>query len=182
MSPKNSLLRHPNHPACLSGASLVRCQQAEELPLPPEPHPLPVLAAAIPVRSKPSAYPEPFASPMAGRAKRQSGEQFGLSNFGVNLTHLAPGAVPSLRHAHTKQNEFISILKGHPTLHSDQGKTKLSPGMCAGFKAGSGNAHRLIYGTDAETVYLEVGDRRVFDSAAYPDDDLKRRPSQGPAD
>jgi uncharacterized cupin superfamily protein len=132
-----------------------------------------VTAAEVPPRTAPSVYPEPFASRMSGREKRVLGDLFGLKNFGVNLTRLAPGAVSSLRHAHTKQDELIYILQGHPTLHTDEGKTRLSPGMCAGFKAGTGNGHRLINETEEEVVYLEVGDRTPGDEGSYPDDDLK---------
>lgn len=96
-----------------------------------------------------------------GREKHPLGDLFGLTNFGVNLTRLAPGALSTLRHAHTKQDEFVYILKGHPTLHTDEGRTQLSPGMCAGFKAGTGNGHHLINETSEEVVYLEVGDRNA---------------------
>ena len=136
-------------------------------------NPVAVTAVDVPARSKPSVYPEPFASRMAGRAKRQLGDLFGLTNFGVNLTRLAPNAVSALRHAHTKQDEFVYILQGRPTLHTDEGRTQLSPGMCAGFKAGTGNGHRLINETTEEVVYLEVGDRTPGDEGSYPDDDLK---------
>jgi uncharacterized cupin superfamily protein len=64
-------------------------------------------------------------------------------------------------------------LEGHPVLVTDAGKTELSPGMCAGFKAGTGNAHQLVNRTSEEVYYLEVGDRSAGDSAAYPDDDLQ---------
>jgi uncharacterized cupin superfamily protein len=138
-----------------------------------KPNPIAVTAADVPARSKPSVYPEPFASRMAGREKRQLGDLFGLTNFGVNLTRLAPNAVSALRHAHTKQDEFIYVLQGQPTLHTDEGRTRLSPGMCAGFKAGTGNGHRLINETTKEVVYLEVGDRTPGDEGSYPDDDLK---------
>ena len=138
-----------------------------------KPTPIAITATEVPVRSKPSVYPEPFASRMAGREKRQLGDLFGLTNFGVNLTRLAPSAVSALRHAHTRQDEFIYILKGHPTLHTDEGRTQLCPGMCAGFKAGTGNGHRLVNETAEEVVYLEVGDRTPGDEGSYPDDDLK---------
>ena len=141
--------------------------------MPNKPIPVAVIAAEVPERSKPSVYPEPFAARMAGREKRQLGEQFGLTNFGVNLTRLAPNAVSALRHTHTKQDEFIYILQGRPTLHTDEGRTQLSPGMCAGFKAGTGNGHRLINETAEEVVYIEVGDRTSGDEGSYPDDDLK---------
>jgi uncharacterized cupin superfamily protein len=135
--------------------------------------PVAVAAIDVPVRAKPSVYPEPFASRMAGRSKRQLGEVFGLSNFGVNLTTLAPGGSSALRHAHTKQDEFVFILSGTPTLHTNEGRTILSPGTCAGFKAGSGDAHRLINESREDVQYLEVGDRTAGDEASYPDDDIQ---------
>lgn len=136
-------------------------------------NPIAIAALDVPKRTKPSLYPEPFASRMAGREKRQLGDVFGLSNFGVNITRLMPNGVSALRHAHSKQDEFVYILQGHPTLLTDEGKTQLSPGMCAGFKAGTGNAHCLINETVEEVLYLEVGDRTPGDDASYPDEDLK---------
>jgi uncharacterized cupin superfamily protein len=130
-------------------------------------------ASDAPARTKPSNYPEPFASRIVGREKRPLGDLFDLTNFGVNLTRLAPQAISALRHAHTKQDEFIYILQGHPTLHTDEGRTQLSPGMCAGFKAGTGNAHHLINETSEDVLYLEIGDRTPGDEGSYPDDDLK---------
>jgi uncharacterized cupin superfamily protein len=135
-------------------------------------YPVALVADEVPPRVKASNYPEPFASRMAGRTKQPLGDLFGLSNFGVNLTRLAPGAVSALRHAHTRQDEFVYILQGHPTLHTDEGRTRLSPGMCAGFKAGTGNGHQLINESGEEVVYLEVGDRTPGDEGIYPDDDL----------
>jgi uncharacterized cupin superfamily protein len=110
---------------------------------------------------------------MGGREKRALGDAFGLSNFGVNLTRLAPKAQSALRHAHSKQDEFVYILQGHPTLMTDAGATSLAPGMCAGFKAGSGNGHQMVNETAEDVVYLEVGDRTPGDEGFYPDDDLK---------
>jgi uncharacterized cupin superfamily protein len=131
-----------------------------------------IVAADAPARSKPSNYPEPFASRMAGRLKRPLGEVFGLTNFGVNLTRLAPGAVSALRHAHSKQDEFVYVLQGHPVLVTDGGETALEPGMCAGFKAADGNAHHLVNRSERDVVYLEIGDRTPGDAVSYPDDDI----------
>jgi uncharacterized cupin superfamily protein len=110
---------------------------------------------------------------MNGRRKRQLGEVFGLSNFGVNLTTLSPGGSSALRHAHPKQDEFVYIVSGNPTLHTDSGRVSLSPGMCAGFKAGTGVGHCLVNETKEDVVFLEVGDRTSGDEASYPDDDIK---------
>jgi len=136
-------------------------------------YPIALAADKAPSRTKPSAYPEPFASKMAGRTKRPLGDAFGLTNFGVNLTTLAPGAVSSLRHAHSKQDELVYILRGLPTLHTNEGHRVLAPGMCAGFKAGTLNGHRLVNDTDEDVVYLEIGDRTEGDEGTYPDDDLR---------
>jgi uncharacterized cupin superfamily protein len=132
-----------------------------------------VVAAEAAVRDRASNYPEPFASRMAGRIKRPLGDLFGLTNFGVNLTTLRPGAVSSLRHAHSRQDELVYILEGEPTLVTDDGETVLRPGMAAGFKAGSGNAHHLVNRTDHDVVYVEVGDRAERDTVSYPDDDIR---------
>ena len=135
--------------------------------------PVALIASEAPARTKPSNYPEPFASRMAGRVKQPLGDLFGLTNFGVNLTRLKPGAISALRHAHTRQDEFIYILQGHPTLITDEGRTALEPGMCAGFKAGTGNGHHLVNETAEYVVYLEGSDRLAGDEGSYPDDDLK---------
>jgi uncharacterized cupin superfamily protein len=144
-----------------------------EQTVPPPPFPVAIVAADAPLRSKPSNYPEPFASRMRGRDKHPLGDLFGLQNFGVNLTRLAPGAVSALRHAHARQDEFVYIVQGRPTLRTDAGNTALAPGMCAGFRAGSGDGHQLVNETPDDVFYLEVGDRTPGDEASYPDDDLQ---------
>ena len=131
-----------------------------------------IVARDIAPRTRKSNYPAPYASRMEGRDKRVLGDVFGLTNFGVNLTRLAPGGSSALRHTHTKQDEFVYIVEGTPVLVTDEGETRLEPGMCAGFKAG-GSAHHLVNRTDADVVFLEVGDRTPGDAVTYPDDDLK---------
>jgi uncharacterized cupin superfamily protein len=138
-----------------------------------------IRAADAPPKKKQTNYPEPYASRVAGREKRPLGDLFGLSNFGVNLTRLRPGSVSSVRHAHTRQDEFVYILEGHPTLITDAGETRLAPGMCAGFKAGTGNAHHLANRSGSDVLYLEVGDRTPGDAATYPDDDLQASQAPG---
>ena len=132
-----------------------------------------IRALDAPLRAKASGYPEKFLARVAGREKRPLGDLFGLTNFGVNLTRLPPGSMSALRHAHTRQDEFVYILEGRPTLVTDAGETELSPGDCAGFKAGTGDGHHLVNRTKENVLYLEVGDRTAGDSASYPDDDLQ---------
>jgi uncharacterized cupin superfamily protein len=141
------------------------------------PNAIAVEAHSVPPRTKPSSYPEPFFSRMAKREKRALGDVFGLKNFGVNLTRLAPGGESSLLHRHSKQDEFVYILEGEPTLVTDREEIALRPGMCAGFPA-QGAAHQLVNRTDKPVVYLEIGDRTPGDEGSYPADDL--RAAQGP--
>jgi uncharacterized cupin superfamily protein len=134
--------------------------------------PIALVAADMePVRRR-TSYPEPFAARMQLQLKRRLGNAFGLRNFGVNLTRLAPGGISALKHAHSHQDEFVYVLEGTPTLVTDAGETVLAPGWCAGFPGG-GAAHQLANRSGSDVAYLEVGDRTPGDTVSYPDDDLK---------
>lgn len=125
--------------------------------------PVAVRADQAPPRTKPSNYPEPFASMMAGRIKRPLGDLFGLQSFGVNHVTLPPGAASALHHGHSVQDEFVLVLSGAITLVHDAGETLLAPGMCAGFPRG-GTAHHLVNHSGGDATYLEVGDRQARDA------------------
>ncbi len=131
-----------------------------------------ICAEKAPPLTKTSNYPEPYFSRMAKRQKRPLGDPFGLKNFGVNLTILAPGGESALMHSHSRQDEMIYILQGHPTLVTESGDTGLEPGMCAGFPA-QGEAHQVVNRTGQNVVMLEIGDRSAGDEVRYPADDLK---------
>jgi uncharacterized cupin superfamily protein len=138
----------------------------------PHKGPIAIKADEAPPRAKPSNYPEPFFSRMLKREKRPLGDIFGLKNFGVNLTRLAPGGESALLHRHSRQDEFVYILEGEPTLVIETEEIRLAPGMCAGFPA-QGLAHQLVNRTDRDVVYLEVGDRTPGDQGSYPRDDIQ---------
>lgn len=120
-----------------------------------------------------SSYPSPFHEPCIARLYRNLGDQFGLSDFGVNLTILEPGAWSSQRHWHTHEDEFIYILEGQPTLVTDKGESLLGPGSIAGFRANSGNGHHLVNNTDAPVQLLVVGSRKTEDDVYYSDIDMQ---------
>jgi uncharacterized cupin superfamily protein len=132
---------------------------------------LAVAAKNVEVRHKRSGYPEPFFSRTLGRSKRQLGNLFGLEKFGVNMTELAPGSESSIMHKHTKQDEFVYILEGTPTLATEEGEQLLEPGMCVGFRA-KGVGHHLVNKSSQPVLYLEIGDRTPGDEGHYPQDDL----------
>jgi uncharacterized cupin superfamily protein len=122
-----------------------------------------------------SGYPEPFKSRVAARRKRRLGDALGLKHFGVNLTTIPPGAASALRHWHSHEDEFIYIVSGELVLVTNDGEQPLTPGMCAGFPAGTPDGHCLVNRTGKDAVYLEVGDRRPEDAVTYPDDDIAGR-------
>lgn len=144
--------------------------------MPEHDFPIAAVAADVPPPARPSNYPPAIVAMLgerlAGRTKRRLGDLFGLRNFGVNLTSLAPNAASSLRHAHSRQDELVYVLQGFPTLVTDAGRTRLAPGMCAGFRAGTGRAHALLNETGEEVIFLEIGDRTPDDEVVYPDHDL----------
>lgn len=133
--------------------------------------PVAIAAADAPPRARASGYPPDLLARIANRDKHPLGDLFGLSVFGVNLTRLPPGAWSALHHRHEKQDEFVYVLEGTPTLVTDAGETTLAPGMCAGFPAG-GSPHHLENRGTGDAVILEIGDRSAGDSVVYPDDDL----------
>ena len=128
-------------------------------------------ATDVPARST-TIYPAPYAAALAGRAKRALGDAFGLTQFGVNLTELAPGAASSERHWHKSEDEFIYVLEGEVTLLDDAGEHLLTPGMCAGFRSGVPNAHKLVNRSSAPALYLEIGSRSEGDRVHYPEADM----------
>lgn len=131
-----------------------------------------MVAAQAPPRTRPSNYPPVFAATIGGRVEQPLGDCFGLMNFGVNRTSFAPGAMSSLFHMHSRQDEFLYVLSGELVLRSGDIETPLTAGMCAGFAAG-GAAHQLVNRSAADAVILEIGDRTVGDTVTYPDDDLQ---------
>ena len=126
-----------------------------------------------------SNYPEAFKQLVAGRSKKKLGNFAHLKNFGVNLVKLNPGSWSSIRHWHSQQDEFIYILEGEVTLVTDEGKTILKPGDCAGFPGGEPNGHHLINNSNDLVIYLEIGDRTTGDAVTYPDADLLAKEHQG---
>jgi uncharacterized cupin superfamily protein len=119
-----------------------------------------------------SGYPGGLKAACVGREKAALGNVAGLTQFGVNLTRLKPGAASALRHWHENEDEFIYVLEGELTLIEDEGEILLRAGEAAGFKAGVPNGHHLVNKTSRDAVYLEIGTRAERERAHYPDHDL----------
>jgi uncharacterized cupin superfamily protein len=119
-----------------------------------------------------SGYPEPFRSRVLPRAKRPLGDALGLTRVGINHTTLLPGKESSMQHWHTHEDEFVYVLEGEVVLRSAAGEQLLAAGMCAGFPAGSEDAHQLINRSPRPAVYLEISNRDPLDSAYYSEADM----------
>jgi uncharacterized cupin superfamily protein len=126
-----------------------------------------------------SRYPAPFNEPCMMRTKHLLGDVFGITQFGVNLAILAPGAWSAQRHWHEKEDEFIYVTDGIITLCDDDGEHILTAGMCAGFKANNGNGHCLKNLSDKPATYLEVGSRIPNEKVVYSDIDMATENSSG---
>jgi uncharacterized cupin superfamily protein len=120
-----------------------------------------------------TSYPPPFDEPCRARQRRKLGDEAGLTQFGVNLLVLPPGAWSSQRHWHTAEDEFVYVLSGEVTLVTEGGEEMLSAGDAAGFKAGEPNGHCLQNRSSSEARLLEVGSRAPAEDACYyPDIDM----------
>lgn len=126
-------------------------------------------------------YPPPFDEPCRARQRKRLGDAANLTQFGVNLLVLPPGAWSSQRHWHTASDEFVYVLAGEVTLVTDAGAEILRAGDAAGFKAGDRNGHCLQNCSNAEVRVLEIGTRVAEDGATYSDIDMKAPPAAKPA-
>ena len=120
-------------------------------------------------------YPAPFHEIAAGRFRKRLGVAGGLTQFGVNLCRLAPGAGSSQRHWHEKEDELIFVVSGEVVLVEDGGETVLRAGDAAAFKAGVPNGHQLLNRSDRDALVLEVGSRMAGEVAHYSDLDMVNR-------
>ncbi|MEA3175190.1 MAG: hypothetical protein QOF42_2601 [Gammaproteobacteria bacterium] len=126
-----------------------------------------------------SGYPAPFDAACALRARQKLGDAASLSDFGVNLLRLPPGAWSSQRHWHSHEDEFVFVLEGELALVTNAGEEILRAGDCAGFKAGIDDGHHLQNRSDRDALVLEVGSRKEADDETdYPDIDM-RAPKTG---
>ena len=134
---------------------------------------LPALDPSTLPEMRSTLYPEPLKERVAGRGRRKLGDACGLTQFGVNLVTLEPGAESALRHWHTHEDEFCYVLEGEVVLISNAGEQTLRAGDCAGYPAGRNDGHHFVNRSSKLARYLEVGTRNDDDVSSYPDDDLQ---------
>jgi uncharacterized cupin superfamily protein len=119
-----------------------------------------------------SSYPAALAGAVKGRFYQRLTQAAGLTQFGVNIVRMEPGAASSIRHWHENEDEFVIVLDGALMLIEDGGETHLVAGDCASFPAGVPNGHHLVNRSAASASFLVVGTRAATERCHYPDDDL----------
>jgi uncharacterized cupin superfamily protein len=125
-----------------------------------------------------SKYPKPFDEPCRARERRRLGDAAGLTQFGVNLMRLPPGAWSSQRHWHAHEDELVYVVSGEVWLVSNAAEELLRAGDCAGFKAGVRDGHHLQNRSSSDAVLLEIGSRDERDWGEYPDIDMVFKPAR----
>jgi len=128
-----------------------------------------------------SIYPDPYAVMMAGRSSLRLGQAGGLTQFGVNLVTLAPGAMSSLRHWNLHEDEFVMVTEGTCILIEDAGETAMTLGDCAAFPANTPNGHHFINRSDQPAKFLVIGSKASREIATYSDVDLAVEMADGQA-
>lgn len=119
-----------------------------------------------------SSYPSPFDVPCRAQACQRLARHAGLTQFGVNLTVLEPGAWSSQRHWHTHEDEFVWVLEGELVLVTDAGEQVLRAGDCAAFRRGDPDGHHLVNRSGRPARVLEIGTADAADTCTYPDIDM----------
>lgn len=120
-----------------------------------------------------TGYPAQFRNVVEGRSRKRIGNAIGLTQFGVNLCTLKPGAQSSQRHWHQNEDEFVYVVEGEVVLIEDGGETVLKKGEAAGWKAGAPDGHTIVNRSSRDALVLEVGTRHpAGDKVVYPDIDM----------
>ena len=125
----------------------------------------------VPVKTG-SIYPAPFKAVSEARARQALGDAGGLTQFGVNLTRLPPGAATAQRHWHEAEDELVFVVSGELLLIEEGSETPLRAGEAAAFKAGHADGHHLVNRSAGDAVLLEIGSRAEVERGHYPDIDL----------
>lgn len=120
-----------------------------------------------------TGYPPPYNKVVEGRSRKRLARFAGLTQFGVNVCTLKPGAASSQRHWHENEDEFVYVLSGEVVLCEDGGETVLKPGDAAAWKAGIANGHCIVNRSSRDAVFIEVGTRAQTERAHYSDIDMK---------
>lgn len=104
-----------------------------------------------------------------GSHQKHIGDTAGAERVGVTMEKLAPGMTSALSHYHTKEEEHIYAMQGEATLYLDGEPHVFSEGKYICFTANSGIAHKFVNHSEADFIFLVVGNRDAHDVVVYPE-------------
>jgi uncharacterized cupin superfamily protein len=139
---------------------------------------MPKIDLATVPQSNATGYPPPYAEQVEGRWVRRVAKAAGLVDFGASQVVLKPGAWSAQRHWHEREDELLVMISGEGVLVDDGGRTPLRVGDIAAFPKNDGNGHCIVNESEADCVFLVVG-QAVNGPAHYPDIDMHVTPEAG---
>lgn len=93
----------------------------------------------------------------------------GLKRLGIWHELVKPGERTSWPHAHSKEEEFVYVIRGRPQLWVDGEIFSLRAGDAIGILAGTGKAHVVLNNTKANVELLVLGEVNLpGDKIFYP--------------
>lgn len=125
---------------------------------------------AIP-QTNATGYPPEYAGVVHGRWYRRISPVAGLADFGASHVVLKPGAWSAQRHWHEDEDEMVIMLSGEAVLVENEGRTFMRAGDIAVFPKAAANGHCLINESDADCVFIAIG-QSVNGPCHYPDIDM----------
>ena len=88
--------------------------------------------------------------------------------LGASLYELGPGNF-EIFHVHHGSEELLIVLRGTPTLRTNDGERQLEEGEVVHFPPGPDGAHGLRNDTDEPVRYVMAGTRVSPEICEYPD-------------
>jgi uncharacterized cupin superfamily protein len=92
----------------------------------------------------------------------------GGPQLGASVYELGPGN-SAVYHFHHGSEELLIVLRGRPTLRTQEGERQLEEGDVVHFPVGPAGAHGLRNDTDGAVRYVVAGIRVSPEVAEYPD-------------
>jgi uncharacterized cupin superfamily protein len=97
------------------------------------------------------------------------GRRIGAEMIGGALYELDPDQRLFPYHTHHANEEWLIVLRGRPTLRTEEGERELSEGDVAAFPRGERGYHQVINRTDGPVRVLMLSPQIAPEIVHYPD-------------
>jgi len=89
--------------------------------------------------------------------------------LGVAWNRIPPGRAACPFHAHLREDEVFFVLEGEGVLRYGDEVRPIRAGDCISCPAGTGIAHQIANTSNADLVYLAIGNHDPHEVCTYPD-------------